>query len=273
MKVWRAYLLMLVLAVGNAAAAGAQNPLQFELLTFACVDLRATGPLAMQFERETFRPFTDTGLFAVDGQQLLYIEQGRLTVIGDRVGQELANDGFSYLASPGDMIGVRNDDLDDASLLWLRVTEQTNVGQATRFAAPGAFRALWAIARADMQGPQPLFAQLELQSIPDGSGNLFIVRLDFPPQTVVSASDAPLTTTGVAALVVDVGTLQLGNPPTQTLLSGDASLVETSELSMQNPHEEPAVAFLVGLVTPTDSGQVGTTIDREQSADQECPST
>lgn len=272
MKVWPALSLILVLAVGTTAGTGAQNPPRFQLLAFAHVDLGASDPRAMQFERETFPPFTDTGLFAVDGQQLLYIEQGQLTVFSDQLGQTLAADGFSYLASAEETIGVRNDDLDEASLLWLRLTDPINAGQATRFAAPGAFRSLWATARADIQGPQPLFAELELPSIPEELGYLFMVRLDFSPQTVVdfSASDPPLTTTGVTALVVDTGTLQLGDPVSRSLFSGEVMLVQTRGLYVQNPSEESAIAFLIGVVTECDTGQVGTAIGLPQDADDEC---
>ena len=272
MKVWRALLLMLVLAAGTAAAAGAQNP-PFQLLAFGCVDIDASHPLAMEFERETFPPFTDTGLFTVDGEQLLYTEQGRLTIFSNELGQTLASNGFSYLASPGGVLGVRNDDLVDASLLWLRLTDPSNSGQATRFAAPGAFRSLWATVRADIQSPQPLFTELELRRPREGRAYLFIARLDLSPQAVIdfSVSGEPLTTNGVIALVVDAGTLQLDHPTEQSLFSGEAMLVAKSGLQVQNPNGESAIAFLIGLVPLDDMGQVETAISSAQDSNQKCP--
>jgi hypothetical protein len=272
MKVWRALLLLLVLTAGTAVAAGAQN-LPFQLLAFGCVDIDASHPLALEFERETFPPFTDTGLFTVDGEQLLFTEQGRLTIVSNELGQTLASSGFSYLASPGGALGVRNDDLVDASLLWLRLTDPFNSGQATRFAAPGAFRSLRATIRADIQSPQPLFTELKLPRTMKGRSYLFIARLDLSPQAVIDlgASNEPLTTNGVTALVVDAGSLQFDHPTQQNLFSGEAMLLEPSGLHVQNPNGESAIAFLIGLVPLDDMGLVETAISATPDSNQECP--
>lgn len=269
MKLGLAFVLALLFFPGTFAGVAAQD---FQLLAFSCLDLEVGGPLALQFERETFPPFTDTGLFAADTPQLLYVEQGRLTIFSDQLGQARADNGFVYLATPGEALGVRNDDLVDGSLLWLRLTDPLNYSQATRFAAPGALDSL---RPKDPAYVDPLFVEIELPPIPEEPAYLFIGRMEVGPNASLdlTSEEMLLTTTGAAALTVEGGTLQVTSLSTQSLGLGDALVIDGNGVLVENPYAEPATAFLFGLIPHGDTGQVRAAIELDMDQLHTCPSS
>lgn len=263
-----ALIVVLLLAAGSGWTVIAQSVSGPSLLAFHCVDLTAGQPVVIELERESFPSFTDTGLFTTRRQQLLYVEQGRLTVFtSDLPGPALAVTGASLFADTETSLGVRNDDLDGASVLWVRLVENSDVGVATRFAFPQVIRTL-----RDIQTPPSLFADVELPSLALKQGNLFLAQIALPPFAVdTSPNGPPLLTSGAVAVVVDSGTLNVNAMRPQPLFPGEAALIDLDHYRLENAASEAATAFLVGIAAPNDQGQIGQTIARAPDGGRTCP--
>jgi hypothetical protein len=267
MKGSLALLAVLLLAAGSGWTVLAQSVSAPSLLAFHCVNLSAGQPVVIELERESFPSFTDTGLFTTRRQQLLFIEQGRLTVFTDDLpGPALAVTGASLFAESESSLGVRNDDLDGASVLWVRLVEPADIGVATRFASPQVIRAL-----RDVQAPPSLFADVELPMPDLEQGHLFLAQMTFPPLAVdTSPNGSPLLTTGAVAVVVDSGTLNVNAEPLQPLFSGEAALLDLDQYRIENAADAPATAFLVGIAAPDDPGLIGQAIARAPDGGRTC---
>jgi hypothetical protein len=260
-------LVVLLLAAGSGWTVLAQSVSAPSLLAFHCVGLTAEQPVVIELERESFPSFTDTGLFTTRRQQLLYVEQGRLTVFtSDLPGPALAVTGASLFADTETSLGVRNDDLDGASVLWVRLVELSDVGVAARFASPQVIRAL-----RDVQAPPSLFADVELTSLALEQGHLFLALMTLPPFAVDSTPNGPpLLTSGAVAVVVDIGTLNVNAAPPQPLFPGEAALLDLDQYRIENAGSESATAFLVGIAAPNDSGLIGQAIARAPDGGRTC---
>lgn len=266
-------LTLCVIAAMATATTAAQAPsVTFQLLSFACVDLDRTEPAELEFEREILPPGTDTGLFFTRAWELLYVEQGRLMISSDEIGETLVTSGFSYLFQPGGALGVRNDGFDEASVLWLRFSQPAPpVPQASArpqginaWMAPGAI--------APPPGLQPLLAQFATEAVSSDDAAafapaaLFIARMSFAPFAnidPIEQNGRPPTTSGTVAFVVDFGELTVddGEVRSENLPPGEHRVVDGADRYGIGTGDGPgAVAFAAGIVEAHDNGEAGQAI-------------
>jgi hypothetical protein len=265
-----ALILSIALTMQMAYLALAQDQPPLTLLACEHVVPVRNQHAVVQFEREIFPPFSDTGLFVAQGQQLLYVEQGLLTVFDEQIGKGVAQTGDFYLAAPNGPIGVRNDELEEASLLWLRLAESAVEALPVEFLSPNALRALLAPADYEPAGPPPLFIEFTLpESVFNQDALLFLMRMDVAPHTTidVGGDTSQVTSSGRFAVVVESGSLQVINARPRAVLAGEWTALDGDQPStIENPGPEPAGGFMVGIVQMTDEG----TLRRTMLSDETC---
>jgi hypothetical protein len=251
----------------------------FQLLAFSCTELTPGEPLVVQFEREGFPPFSDTGLFASNGQQIAYVEQGSVSVFGDQIGRATGDQGFSAVVDAQSSLGIRNEALDAASVLWLRIVPALDRSQMAADASSSASGSIQQAAAPFSQesGLPPVFYEFDL---PDSvtemeQAHLFMARLDLEPASGIDPIEEAgnLTTSGIVAIVVESGTVRVDDETVaRTLNPGEGMTVAgDGPYAVTNSAESPAVAFLMGIVAGNDEGRAGTEIASTTMTDRLCP--
>jgi hypothetical protein len=237
-----------------------QEPVTTTLLACRMLKPDPSTQRVIQFERETFPPFVDTGVFQTQGQELLYIEQGFFTVFSDQEGEQFRqlDQTRSFLAAPGSALGVRNDDGLDGSLLWLRLTEPTTFATPSAYLSTAALSALTAQIGFDEPVRLPLFIEFDGPDSAEETA-LFIVALEMAPGSEFTSADSErLTASGRIAIVVETGELSLDDDTTQTVFSGEWTVIDgDQQYAIANDGDERMYAFVVGFVAPDDVGVVG----------------
>jgi hypothetical protein len=276
--------LVLALSMLVTAVQGAPSPPAVQLLAFSCVDLDSGDPAVVELEREAFPPFTDTGLFFANGQVIAYVEQGSLTIFGDQLGRALGDVGFSAVAGADSSLGVRNDGLTAASVLWARVVpaaDQSQAAMSITALLPSVEQSLSAPVPTDEEPILPaLFFEFELpESVTNlKQAHLFLVRMELAPAAGFDPDgDEALMTTGSVGMVVESGTVlvdQVENeePITQTLHPGEGMTVDGTSAYTVTPAEAESAAtvFLIGVIATDDAGRVGTEIANAPTRDRLC---
>lgn len=269
----------LVLSMLLSALPMAQMSPGFQLIAFNCIELVPGEPSVVQFEREGFPPFSDTGLFASNGQQIAYVEQGSVAVFGDQIGRATGDQGFFVFVDAQSSLGIRNEELDAASVLWVRIVPALDRSQMAADASSSASGSIQQSAAPFGQesGLPPVFYEFDL---PDSvteleQAHLFMARLDFETSAGIDLieEEGNLTTSGIAAIVVESGTLRVDDGTiARTLNPGEGMTVVGDGLdAVTNSAESPAVAFLIGIVARDDEGRVGTEIASTPMTDRLCP--
>jgi hypothetical protein len=261
--------LAVVVTLLTTSLAFAQNQPTLELLACERVVPDPDQHAVVQFERETFPPLTDTGLFLAQGQQLLYVEQGLLTVFDEQIGKGIAQTGDSYLAAPNGPIGVRNDEYEDASLLWVRLAEPSVVAAPLGYLSPAALRAVLTQIDGEAPGLQPLFIEFALPDSVFGEDTLlFLMRIEIAPFSAVNVGGetSRLTTSGRFAIVIENGSLQVDDDAPRAVFSGEwTALNGDQSYTIENLDAEPARGFMVGIVDMTDEGALRAQMLDDQS--------
>ena len=246
-----ALVLTLVLTMVAPHLATAQGPLR--LLACRSVEPDPTTQPVVQFARETFPPFTETGLFLTQGSELMFIERGQFTVFSEQGGEEVQQSGFSLLAAPDSKLYARNDEDAEASLLWLRLIEPF-----PRWSAISAAALTSMVAGAAPLAYQPLTIEFESPSI-DGEAHLFISELDLEPGGSVPEDIAQLMETGRVAVVVEAGQVDIvfADGSSLPVPQGQWTALDGGE-PFQLASAGPGLAegYVTGLVAAADSGWI-----------------
>lgn len=275
----------------------APSPPALQLLAFSCVDLDAADPAIVELEREAFPPFTDTGLFFANGQVIAYVEQGSLTIFGDQIGRALGEVGFSMVAGVDSSLGVRNDGLTAASVLWARIVPAAVQSQAAMSIAallPNVEQSLSAPVPSDEEPLlPPLYFAFELPAADTDlqQAHLFLVRMELAPAVGSDpVGDEALTNTGIVGMIVESGTALVDyeanqedteakneeenvEPTTLTLHPGEGLTVDGGSSYAVKATESAATVFLIGVIEPGDVGRVGTEITNAPARDRLCPAS
>ena len=255
-----AMLLALVISIVTCPLVAAQG--QLELRACRTITYDPSQQTVMQFERETFPPFADTGLFETQGEQLLYVERGQLTLFSDRSDAVPAGQDESFIAPPNSVFGVLNENpSQDASLLWLRLGQSSQLAEPLAFLAPSALRTLTGMVQDEP--PQPLFIEFSVPEIERNTSiTMFIAAMNIAPsETLLPAdlgSSQSLTTTGRIAVVVESGQVEIVDGLPLSVAQGEwIALDGDLPHAIRNPSDsEVATGFIVGLVEYQDSGWI-----------------
>lgn len=263
--------LAFVVLLLTAAGGQAQGEPGIFLDVLACQTIEVPSRAdVVQFERELFPASSSTGLLEADSAQLLYVERGSLSVYLDQTGKGLAGVDSSFFVRPLTPLAVGNDDVSEASLLWLRLSEPSS---AAGYLAPALPRALQEIAADEPPASEPLFIEFPLMgTIPNEQATLFIARLVVAPFEVIETVEqigSDLASSGTVAIVIESGELQVddGMGRVDVAARQFAAIDGSRGLSLKNAGDEPAEGFLVGLVAPDDTGQIGVGIQDKFGSD------
>lgn len=228
-------------AQGNATPAAAHlltnlpPGVSFGNMTFGQpAKMPASGPLVL--ERVGLPPGAATGMRAIQGPELIYVESGTVTAADNYGASSTLEAGNGVVLEARITYDVRNETTNPASLLRLRVAEAT-----ASVASPQA------VATPTTTATVSVLTQVASGKLPNPA-TMFLAQATYAP----GADTGPKLHAGPVGFLVQSGTLSVSSPSglTQQLTAGKAFALPADVPHREfNPTSSPAKAFVFGVVS------------------------
>jgi mannose-6-phosphate isomerase-like protein (cupin superfamily) len=246
-----------------------------ELIAWSDVEQLGFEEASIMVERVVLGAFAATSLSLAAGPELIVVEDGSVVVVDDTQGETLVSAGEFYPVAAGALIGVRNDEFEDATMLHLTVepvlpnAEQTPPGGLRQALASRRAAAPIRFSHALAQPPTLVEFRIgiKLVGLPSGSVAVFLARSTLEPGDVAiePSPGTYLTLDGPVSFYASNGAIRLF---VQDRFEATASIDLESEtcgvvpggvaFQTRSLSVEPAELIVFGVVSTADKDDAGT---------------